>query len=159
MNANEMMSLGVIGAGATAATDIWTLVRKRLLGVALPNYRFVGRWMAHLARGRLRHDAIARAAPIRGEAVIGWIAHYAIGIGFACFMPLFGGSEWIAQPTLAPALLVGVATVAAPFFVMQPAMGSGYAASRTPQPNAARIHSLVMHVMFGLGLYITARIL
>ena len=43
--------------------------------------------------------------------------------------------------------------MAAPFLLMQPGMGAGIAASRTPRPAAARLHSLVMHAMFGLGLY------
>jgi hypothetical protein len=41
---------------------------------------------------------------------------------------------------------------------MQPAMGAGIAASRTPRPAAARIHSLVMHAVFGLGLFLAARV-
>jgi hypothetical protein len=51
---------------------------------------------------------------------------------------------------------VGIGTVAAPFFLMQPGMGAGIAASRTPRPNAARLQSLLTHAVFGLGLYITA---
>jgi hypothetical protein len=40
-----------------------------------------------------------------------------------------------------------------PFLVMQPAMGAGIAASRTRNPGAARLQSLVTHAVFGLGLY------
>jgi hypothetical protein len=43
--------------------------------------------------------------------------------------------------------------VAAPFFLMQPGMGAGIAASRTRRPAAARFQSLVTHGVFGLGLY------
>jgi hypothetical protein len=53
-------------------------------------------------------------------------------------------------------LLVGVGTVAAPFLVMQPAMGGGFAASRSPRPGRARLQSLLTHAVFGLGLYATA---
>ena len=53
----------------------------------------------------------------------------------------------------------GIGSVAAPFFVMQPAMGAGIAASRTPRPAAARLHSLVTHTVFGLGLYATALVI
>jgi hypothetical protein len=49
--------------------------------------------------------------------------------------------------------MVGVGTVAAPFLLMQPAMGAGVAASRTPRPAAARLQSLITHAIFGLGLY------
>ncbi len=56
-------------------------------------------------------------------------------------------------------MLIGIGSVAAPFFVMQPAMGAGIAASRTPRPAIARLHSLVTHAVFGLGLYTTGRAL
>jgi hypothetical protein len=46
--------------------------------------------------------------------------------------------------------------VAAPFLLLQPALGAGIAASRTPRPNVARRRSLVTHLVFGLGLYLAA---
>jgi hypothetical protein len=63
--------------------------------------------------------------------------------------------EWARQPTLLPALIIGVATVVAPFFLMQPGMGAGVAASKTPKPNAVRIRSLVTHAIYGVGLYLS----
>jgi hypothetical protein len=65
----------------------------------------------------------------------------------------------VRQPTLAPALAVGIATVAAPFLLMQPGMGAGIAARRTPRPGSARLHSVVMHTVFGLGLYAAGLVL
>jgi hypothetical protein len=41
---------------------------------------------------------------------------------------------------------------------MQPGMGAGVAASRTPRPGAARMQSLVTHAVFGLGLFLAARV-
>jgi Protein of unknown function (DUF2938) len=73
----------VIGAGATAVTDLWAIVRKRLLGIPPPDYGLVGRWLAYLPRGRFRHHPIAATAPVPGERLIGWIGHYLIGIAFA----------------------------------------------------------------------------
>ena len=143
----------VIGAGATAAIDIWAAVRKRLLGIPSLDYGLVGRWLAHLARGRFRHDPIAASPPVRGEHLMGWTAHYLIGIAFAGVLLAIWGLEWARHPTLGPALIVGIASVAAPFLLMQPGMGAGIAASRTPRPAAARLHSLVTHGIFGLGLY------
>jgi hypothetical protein len=145
-----------IGAGATAAIDLWALARQRLLGAPLPNYGLVGRWLAYLPRGRFRHDPISATPPVPGERLIGWTAHYLIGIAFAAVLPALWGLEWARQPTLGPALAVGIGSVAAPFLVMQPGMGAGIAASRTPRPAAARLQSLVTHAVFGLGLYLTA---
>lgn len=145
-----------IGAGATALMDLWAIARKRLLGVPAPNYELVGRWLAHMPRGRFRHEAIADAEPVRGERFIGWGAHYLIGVAFAALLPIIWGPGWIQHPTLGPALIVGIGTVAAPFLVMQPGMGAGFAASRTPRPAAARLQSLATHAVFGLGLYVAA---
>ena len=149
----------LVGVGATLATDLWALVRKALMGMPPPDYGLVGRWIAHMPRGRFRHAAIAKADPVRGEGLVGWSAHYLIGIAYAGLLALVAGSGWFQRPTLLPALLVGIATVAAPFLLMQPGMGAGVAASRTPRPWTARLHSLLMHAIFGLGLYLMAWVL
>lgn len=144
----------ITGIGATAVMDLWGIARKWLLGIASPDYAMVGRWIAHMRRGRFRHDAISKAQPVRGERLIGWAAHYLIGIAFAGLLIGFWGLTWIRHPTIVPALLVGVGTVAAPFLIMQPGMGAGIAASRTPRPAVARVQSLITHAVFGLGLYV-----
>jgi len=145
-----------IGVGATALIDAWALIRRRLFGIALPDYALVGRWIGHMGRGRFQHESIARAAPIRSECLIGWVVHYATGIAFAGILLAIGGPAWAQRPTLDLALLVGIATVAAPFLLMQPGMGAGIAASRTPRPNAARVQSLLTHTVFGVGLFLSA---
>ena len=101
---------------------------------------------------------IAAVPPVRAERAIGWAAHYAIGVGFASLLPAIWGWEWIRHPTFGPAMIVGIGTVAAPFFIMQPGMGAGIAASRTPNPAAARLQSLATHAVFGLGLYLAATV-
>ena len=143
----------IIGTGATVLMDVWGLARRALLGMAAPDYGLVGRWLAGLVRGRFKHDSIAASPPVPGERFIGWSAHYLLGIVFAALLLSVYGIAWIRQPTLGPALLVGIATVAAPFLIMQPGMGAGIAARRTPRPAAARLQSLIIHAVFGLGLY------
>lgn len=151
-----MASTVLTGIGATALMDLWGLLRRRLFGVPVANYALVGRWLGHMPRGQFRHDAIGRAAPVRHEAVIGWGAHYLIGIAFAALLPMCFGAAWFRAPTLAPALAVGIGTVFAPFLLMQPGMGAGFFACRAPRPAIARLHSVVTHAVFGLGLYATA---
>lgn len=144
----------LVGCGATALVDLWVLLRRRLFGMPLPDYGQLGRWLGHMPRGRFRHAPIAAAAPVRGERPLGWVVHYLIGIAFAALLLALAGHAWIRQPTPGPALAVGIATVAAPWFVMQPAFGLGVAASRAPRPSVARLHSLLTHVVFGAGLYL-----
>jgi Protein of unknown function (DUF2938) len=143
----------LIGVGATATMDLWAVARQRLLQVPPPNYGLVGRWLGHMPGGRFRHDSIAASPPVRGERAIGWIAHYLIGVAFAAILLGIWGLAWVHHPTLGPALMVGIGTVAAPFLVLQPGMGAGLAARRTARPAAARFQSLVTHAIFGLGLY------
>lgn len=156
---NELWSAVIIGIGATLVMDAWGLVRKQLLGIPPADYALVGRWLGHMTHGRFRHERIAAASPIPAEALLGWSAHYLIGVVFALLLVAICGAEWVRQPTLLPALAWGVATVSAPFLLMQPGMGAGVAASRTPRPNAARLQSLITHSVFGLGLYGSALVL
>jgi hypothetical protein len=133
--------------------DAWSVARKFWLGVPLPDYGLVGRWLIYMARGRFRHDSVPALPAVKGEAPTGWIAHYLVGVAFAAILLSIWGVEWVGHPTVGPALLVGVATVAAPFVIVQPAMGLGIAASRARRPGSARVQSVVTHVVFGLGLY------
>lgn len=150
------INTALVGVGATALTDAWSLARRALFGVALPDFGLVGRWLAHMPRGRFRHTAIAAAPRIAGERTIGWVAHYLIGVAFAALLPGMFGTAWLHAPTLGPAMAVGLGTVVAPFLLMQPGMGAGLAARRSARPAAARLQSLATHAVFGLGLYATA---
>jgi len=155
---NYLVCAVLTGAGATAVIDTWTAARKGLLGIPPPDYGLVGRWLAYLARGRFRHDPIAASPPVQGERLIGWTGHYLIGIAFAAMLLSIWGLDWARHPTIGPALTVGIGSVGAPFLLMQPGMGAGVAASRTPRPAVARLHSLVTHGIFGLGLYAAGRV-
>lgn len=145
----------LIGIGATAIMDTWLLLLRRM-GVPILNFAFIGRWVGHLFRGQFAHAAIAKAAPIRGERAWGWFTHYAVGVAFATVLVGIQGAAWVHHPTLLPALVVGICTVAAPLLVMQPAMGAGFAASRTATPLRNCLRSLVNHTVFGFGLYLSA---
>lgn len=150
---NYLVCTLITGVGATVVMDAWSIARKRCFGIAAPDYGLVGRWVAYMPRGRFIHKPIAASPPMRAERLIGWVTHYLIGIAFAAILVGIWGAAWFERPTLVPALLVGVGTVAAPFLLMQPGMGAGIAASRTKQPAMARLQSLITHAIFGLGLY------
>jgi hypothetical protein len=145
----------LLGAGATLTMDLWAAVLRRF-GVPSLNFAFLGRWLGHLPEGRWIHARIAEAAPIRGELLIGWGAHYAIGVSFAALLLAVFGLEWAKSPTLVPALFIGIVTVVAPLFILQPALGAGIASRKTPNPTFNVAKSLATHTIFGLGLFLTA---
>lgn len=145
----------LIGLGATAVMDGWLWLLQRL-GVPTLNFSMIGRWVGHWRHGVFRHAAIAKAAPVRHELALGWLFHYATGVAFAALLVAVAGNGWVRSPTLAPAVTLGMATVAAPWLVLQPAMGAGIASRRTPAPGRNRARSLANHFVFGLGLYLAA---
>ena len=145
-----------IGIGSTLIFDLWGLAVATALGLPRANWGFAGRWFGHMPRGRFRHADMAAAAPVPAERAIGWIMQYLIGILYAAIVLLIWGKGWLAAPTLGPALTVGVLTVAAGWFIMSPGMGNGIAASRAPNPWKVRGLQLAAHVVFGLGLYVSA---
>lgn len=143
----------LIGAGATLTMDVWAAILRRF-GIPSLRFELLGRWIGHLPRGRFVHEGIGQSAPVPGELWIGWCAHYAIGISFAALLLVTYGIEWAHAPTLAPALVIGLTTVAAPLFVLQPALGAGIASSKTPRPVFNSLKSLATHTVFGLGLFL-----
>lgn len=149
----------VIGVGGAALMDLWGLILRRGFGVPTLDYALLGRWIGHIARGRFFHDRIATAPPVPGERPLGWLAHYAIGVTFALVLLAIWGLDWVRAPTIRPAMVVGLGTIVAPWFVMQPAMGAGIAGSRTPNPRATRLRNLGTHAIYGVGLYLSALLL
>lgn len=145
-----------MGIGATALMDLWNLFLKRAFEVPSLNYCFLGRWVLHIPNGTLRHPSIAKATPKSFECQIGWITHYTIGVSLAVVFVAIASQEWVARPTLMPALIYGIATVVFPFFVLQPSLGLGVASAKAVNPTKARIKSLATHFVFGLGMYLTA---
>ena len=143
--------VAIVGAGAAALMDLGLWLQRRL------DFGPVGRWVGHMAHGRFTPESIAKAAPVRGEQALGWAVHYATGIAFAGLLVTLYGPGWLAAPRLGPALAVGVGTVLAPLFVMQPAMGAGIASRKTATPLRNCVRSLLNHTAFGAGLYLAAQ--
>lgn len=145
-----------VGLGATVFMDLWNLFLKRAFGVPSLNFCLLGRWIRHMPAGTFWHSSIALAQPKPFECAVGWSAHYLIGLTMGATFVFLAG-DWVAAPTVFPALAFGVGTVVMPFLVLQPALGFGVASSRAKNPAAARLKSLATHSAFGLGLYLSAR--
>jgi hypothetical protein len=138
--------------------DIWAIVQ-RLFNIKSLDYRLLGRWLGHMPKGKFVHQKIVDAPPIPYELALGWIAHYTIGIGIAFLLVALFGKDWLNEPDLLAALIIGISTVVLPYFVMQPAFGFGIAGCGLPDPALVRAKSMFTHIVFGIGLYLTAEII
>jgi len=144
-----------IGVGATLLMDLWNLFLRRAFGIPSLNLCLLGRWLRHMP-GTFRHANIVAAQPKRRERMVGWIAHYSIGVVLAFMLVVLTSGGWLVQPTLLLGVIYGIGTVVFPFFVLQPSLGLGVASSRAAKPAQARLKSLVTHFVFGIGLYLAA---
>ena len=152
----SLVSIVLIGLGATLTFDLWAQFLKRAFKITPSNICLVGRWLRYMPEGIFRHSNIASTPRKSAECMVGWIAHYMIGVTLAAAFVILVGMNWLQHPTLIPAVVFGIVSVMAPFFIMQPSFGLGFAASKTPNPMQARIRSLMNHTAFGVGLYLFA---
>ena len=150
----SFISTILIGLGATLTFDLWALFLKHAFKITPSNICLVGRWLRYMPEGTFKHSNIVSAPQKSAECTIGWIAHYMIGITFAIAFVAFVGNNWLQRPTLIPAIVFGVVTVLAPFFIMQPSFGFGFAAAKMSNPTQTRLRSLMNHTAFGVGLYL-----
>jgi hypothetical protein len=149
-----LISAIFMGLGATVMFDLWGLFLKHVFQIPPSNICLVGRWIRYMSEGTFKHINIVSSPHKSAECAVGWIAHYMIGIGFAIAFAAIAGSGWLQQPTPIPAIVFGIVTVLAPYAIMQPAFGFGFAGSKMPNPWQARLRSLMNHTAFGVGLYL-----
>ena len=150
----SFISAILIGLGATLTFDLWGWFLKTTFKIPPSNICLVGRWLRYMPEGIFVHSNIVAMRKKGSECTVGWIAHYLIGITFSCIFVVIMGDRWLQHPTLIPTIVFGIATVLAPFLIMQPSLGFGIAASKTSNPTNARIRSLMNHFAFGIGIYI-----
>jgi hypothetical protein len=151
----EIVFQGIlIGVIATLGMDIWAAIVKHVLRLPTADWALVGRWFGHMPRGVFVHRPVADSDAISNELTIGRIAHYATGIVYGLAYLSIIQILFSSGPMLTSALAFGLLTLAAPWLIMQPGMGAGIFASRTPRPSLMRLVNLSMHLVFGVSLYI-----
>lgn len=142
-----------MGLWGTLAMDVWAWFLERVAGQPRPNWAMPGRWLGHVARGRVFHEAIGDAAPVANERTLGWALHYGVGVVYGVVFVALAGRSWLTEPAFLPLWVFSILTIAAGWFLLQPGMGLGWAASKTPSPWKVRIMGLVAHTVFALGMW------
>jgi hypothetical protein len=153
LNIHWVWPVLAMGIGATLAIDLWSTFLKRSFGIMPTNWAIVGRWFAGIPQGRFSLQSGSGMNPVRYELQLGWIAHYAVGI---CYALVYVTILRIAstQVSLSTALAFGLVTVLAPWLVLMPGLGKGWFAAATPKPALTRLLNIVVHLIFGAGLYV-----
>ena len=145
----------IVGILATVTMDVVAVIALRL-GIAGRGTRrtgpdLIGRWIGYLLQGKFRHMDILQTPPLRGEVILGLVAHYLIGIMLTLvYLGLLVVAH--ATSTALSAILYGAATTVFPWFLMFPSQGMGWLGLDAPgDAHLARV-SLFNHIIFGLGI-------
>lgn len=154
----NILNAVITGVIATAMADLWQQLMKRCVSLPTANWKLAGRWVVGMTQGVFTHRSIDNAAPVPGEAAVGWTFHYLVGITYA-FLYLACIRTWPeVGPGLVGALAFGIVTLVAPWFIVQPALGFGFMARCLPNQLAVMLVTINTHLMFGLGLYTGLRV-
>lgn len=151
-----IITAAIVGIGGTLILDLYAVIMSRVAGMAAPDWRLVGRWLGHVARGRFILPDPAQAAPVPAEQALGWAFHYAVGVGYGLLIAAIWGASWLQTPCIVEPLMLSLALLVLPYFVLMPGMGLGMAGSKAQHPSVARIRSLIGHTVFAFGMFVTA---
>lgn len=80
--------------------DAYAVILKKFFNIPSLDYRLLGRWIASFRKGIFFHKSILHTELVTNEKLIGWMAHYAIGITFAILLLFIYGKNWMEDPTL-----------------------------------------------------------
>ena len=114
----------------------------------------IGRMAAGWTHGRFFYHHPDEIEQVSNEVLYGYVAHYAIGVGFA--IPYLLGWNLLVGGTASPvwAIVYGVATTAGSWFFIFPSMGLGALGRRSPEGIRSSLSSLANHLFFGVGMAI-----
>ena len=145
----------IVGILATLTMDVVAVIALRV-GIAGRGPRrtgpdLIGRWIGYVLRGKFRHTDILQTPPLRGELLLGFAAHYSIGIVLTL---IYFGLVALAhaRPTTLSAVFYGTATTIFPWFLMFPSQGMGWLGWDAPGDAHLARASLFNHFVFGLGM-------
>jgi hypothetical protein len=143
------------GLGATLFIDFGKLIAS-YFEIKSRGLLFLGRWLAYTSEGQFFHNSIIQTPSVESEKFYGLIGHYCIGVMYAFLLPLFYGNKWFENPKILSAVTVGLVSLLPPIFIIQPLFGFGIAFSKLPHPSQYLLKVFIIHLVYGIGLYLAA---
>lgn len=149
-----ILEIIVVGVIATATLDIWQQIYRMLTGMPITNWAMIGRWAAYIPNGQFVQQNIGETPAVPNEKALGWIVHYAVGIGYAVVYLFLMWFIFQSPPDFISAMIFGAISVSVTWFMMEPILGAGMMASKTPKPPAVMTQDFTSHLSFGFGLFL-----
>ncbi|EZQ10540.1 DUF2938 family protein [Acinetobacter sp. Ver3] len=150
---NILIYILALGLSATLIMDFLGWVRAMIFKIPSFNYAYLGRFFFLVKNKKYVYRNITEAPVHKFEYITGWVFHYITGIFFALIYTYIDNSHTTLEAFIS-SILFGLSTAIIPFLVMQPILGFGFFASKTPNQWISIKNSLVAHLNFGIGLFI-----
>ena len=112
----------------------------------------VGRWsLGLITNGQLIALGLESQAKRKNKMAVGWLVLYSFAIGYAAVY------AWLMHATILQAgfidcLILGVISVAEPWFFFLPCLGKDMLACLAPNPPQVSALALMMHSLFGVSI-------
>lgn len=148
----------ILGLISTLIMDLLALLRFQFFQSKSFNYALLGRWILTLKNFKYLHSNINSIPAVKYEMITGWLLHYAIGVSLSFIYlhtPILNDQLNI----FISSILFGLFTTSIPLIIMQPILGFGFFASKTPRPAQSIKNSFIAHFNFGFGLFLAQYIL
>ncbi|MGD2068799.1 MAG: DUF2938 family protein [Gemmatimonadota bacterium] len=149
----------VAGVTGTLVMDALNLLFARTGAIARIDVATIGRMAMGWARGRFRYGDPSEMEPTTHDRRSGFIAHYGIGVSLALAYVI--GWRLLVGGPVSPgwAVVYGVATTVASWFLVFPSLGQGMLGRRSPEGLRAPLSSLANHLFYGVGLAVGIAVL
>lgn len=149
----ELLGWILSGMVSTLLMDVWSVFARETgiqSGAVKPS--LIGRWFAHLIRGKVAHEPISATPTVTGELVLGIAVHYSIGaiLGIIFFSLLSASPGWSAMYL---GVIFGLGTNIFPWLILFPSYGFGLGGLRG---KGLFKSSLLNHLAYGIGLGLCA---
>lgn len=142
----------IVGVLGTLTMDLLNDLFARTGMILRIDVGMIGRMTAGWAHGRFVYEHPSQMDEVAREKLCGYLAHHTIGVvlalPFILVWDLLGGG--LASPLWA--LVYGIITTAASYFIVFPSMGFGVFGRRSPDGLRAPLSSLANHLFYGVGL-------
>tara|TARA_B100001540_G_C15707854_1_gene597063 strand:- start:551 stop:1024 length:474 start_codon:yes stop_codon:yes gene_type:complete len=151
----EGIASGII---ATLMFDLFQLSLSYSYNINRSRWDLVGRYFAGFKKKKYFCENLENDEPIKNELIIGYVAHYFIGIIFGILYVSINILIFD-TPSIFLAILIGFVTVLFGWCIMMPyAYNIGFFANKKEEWKQILIQNLIVHFIFGIGLYIGYKI-
>ncbi len=150
---------GIIsGIIATILFDIFQISLFYAYNINKSRWDLVGRYFIGFKNKIYVREDIENDLSLDHELIVGYIIHYLIGIIYGIFYVLIN-KLFFNEPSLFLAISIGFLTVLGGWCIMMPfAFNIGFFASKKDEKYQILVQNLLVHFIFGIGLYIGYKI-